>query len=99
MTALCKMFTAHPEAVGESYFEHMAFALRFSGRLLRAASAALVHGFVPGVCETTASQAVLEMSDELLARRALSAAGVEAHSGSPAFARSAISPSTLARSL
>jgi Family of unknown function (DUF6356) len=71
MTALSHLFTGHPKAAGETYFEHMAFALRFSGRLFKAALAALVHGFVPGICETTASQSVLKMNDELRARRAL----------------------------
>ncbi|MFO0990408.1 MAG: DUF6356 family protein [Hyphomicrobiales bacterium] len=70
MIVLSKLFTAHPRAAGESYLEHMAFALGFSGRLFRAAFAALIHGFVPGLCETTASQTVLGMSDELRARRA-----------------------------
>lgn len=69
MPSMSKLFTEHPEAVGESYFEHMAFALKFSGRLFRAALAAFAHGFVPGVCETTASTAVLEMNDEIRARR------------------------------
>jgi hypothetical protein len=99
MIVFSRIFTAHPEAVGESYFEHMIFALRFSGRLFRAAFAAPVHGFVPGVCETTASRTVLEMNDELRVRRALLAAGAEAHSESPALARSAISRSTIAGSL
>ena len=71
MTAFSKLFTAHPSAAGETYFEHMGFALRFSGRLFRAAFAALVHGFVPGACETTASQTVLGLNDELRSRRAL----------------------------
>jgi len=71
MQAVSKLFTAHPAAVGESYFEHMKFALRFSGRLFRAGFAAFAHGFVPGVCETTASEAVFAMSDEICARRRL----------------------------
>ena len=70
MTALAKLFTAHPKAAGETYFQHMIFALRFSSRLFRAAFAAFLHGFVPGLCETTASQTVLAMNDELRTRRA-----------------------------
>ena len=70
MPSMSKLFTDHPQAVNESYFEHMAFALKFSGRLFRAGLAAFAHGFVPGVCETTASSAILEMNDEIRARRA-----------------------------
>ena len=65
-----QIFRAHPQAVGEGYFEHMAVALGISARLFRAALAALAHGFVPAVCETTASTAILEMTDEIRARRA-----------------------------
>ena len=71
MSTVSKFFLAHPGAVGESYFEHMKFALRFSGRLFRAAIAAFAHGFVPAVCETTASEAVFAMTDEIRARRKL----------------------------
>ena len=73
MSAVSKLFTAHPSNVGETYFEHMRFAFKFSGRLFRAGFAAFTHGFVPGVCETTASEAVLAMTDEIRARRRLMA--------------------------
>jgi hypothetical protein len=56
--------------VGEGYFEHMLFAFRFSGRLFKAAGAALVHGLVPALCETTASQSIINMHSEIAARRA-----------------------------
>jgi Family of unknown function (DUF6356) len=71
MPTLSKLFIAHPAAVGESYLKHMKFAFRFSGRLFRAGFAAFAHGFVPAVCETTASQAILSMNDEIRARRRL----------------------------
>ncbi|MBG1232056.1 DUF6356 family protein [Aestuariivirga litoralis] len=65
-----EIFLDHPHAAGESYFEHMAFAFRFSGRLFRAACAAFIHGVVPDAFETTASTTVLTMGEELRARRA-----------------------------
>ena len=40
---LTRLFRDHPAKVGETYFEHMAFALGFSVRLFRAAFAALLH--------------------------------------------------------
>ena len=73
MPSMSTLFTDHPQAVNESYFEHMVFALKFSGRLFRAAFAAFAHGFVPAVCETTASEAILAMNDEIRARRKLMA--------------------------
>ena len=40
---LKRIFTEHPDAVGESYTEHMHVALSFAGPLLLAGLAALVH--------------------------------------------------------
>lgn len=73
---LSRLFHDHPAKVGESYFEHMAFAFGFSFRLFRAAAAALLHGVVPACCETTASSAVLAMNEEISRRRAQMAQGV-----------------------
>lgn len=62
MTArIARMFTAHPEKVGESYFGHMAFAAWFSSRLFLAGGAALVHAFLPFLFETTASGIIREL--------------------------------------
>lgn len=56
--SLKKLFTEHPDAVGESYFEHMGVALSFAWPLLGAGLAALVHAFLPFLCVTTASATV-----------------------------------------
>ncbi len=74
MSTLKQIFHDHPAKVGESYFEHMVFAVGFSARLFRAAVAALIHGVVPCLHETTASAEVLAMNDAIRARRALMAA-------------------------
>lgn len=59
MTArIMKLMTDHPASVDESYFEHMAFAARFSAVLAGAAGAALVHAFLPFLFEKTASNIV-----------------------------------------
>ncbi len=86
MKRIPDLFLAHPHAAGESYFEHMAFAFRFSGRLFRAACAAFVHGIIPDACETTASTTILAMGDELRARRAALAKGKAEAPGAPARA-------------
>ncbi|MEM9579771.1 MAG: DUF6356 family protein [Pseudomonadota bacterium] len=56
-----RVFLDHPASVDETYLEHTAFALRFSARLLLAAGAALVHAFVPALCEKTASRIVAQL--------------------------------------
>lgn len=53
---------AHPASVGESYFGHMRFALRFAVLLLAAGCAALVHAVLPALFETTASRIILRLA-------------------------------------
>lgn len=55
-------FTRHPAKVGETYFEHAAFALWFSGWMFLAAGAALVHAVFPFLFETTASGIVRRLA-------------------------------------
>ncbi|OAN76693.1 hypothetical protein A8B82_14950 [Sulfitobacter sp. EhC04] len=50
-----RVFLDHPAKVDEGFFEHMLFALRFSGLLFAAAGAALVHALIPCLFEKTAS--------------------------------------------
>jgi len=61
ITTMKTLFTAHPKSVDENYFEHMAFAGKFSGKLFLAAGAALVHAFLPFLFEKTASRMIAEM--------------------------------------
>jgi hypothetical protein len=58
-------FTAHPASVGETYLEHLAFALAFGVRMTLGGVAAMVHAVFPFAFITTASRAL----DELNARR------------------------------
>ncbi|MEY1557488.1 DUF6356 family protein [Yoonia sp. R2331] len=51
-----RVFMDHPASVNETYFGHMRFAFGFSFWLAVAAGAALVHAFIPALCETTASR-------------------------------------------
>lgn len=50
------LFLDHPATVDETYFQHMRFAFSFAFWLAVAAGAALVHAFIPALCETTASR-------------------------------------------
>ena len=56
-----RVFLEHPRSVEESYFEHAAFAGRFSLRLFGAACAALVHALVPCLFERTASRTIADL--------------------------------------
>lgn len=62
-------FTAHPAAVGESYFGHMRVALGFAGQLGCAAGAAFVHALLPWMSERTASDIILGLHARMMRRR------------------------------
>lgn len=58
----------HLASVGESYFGHMRFALKFAGLLFAAGGAALVHAVLPALFETTAGRMIKQMADMLESR-------------------------------
>lgn len=67
-TLFSRWFRDHPATVGETYLQHMAFALSFAFWLAVAAGAALVHALVPAMCETTASRILGRLTATMQAR-------------------------------
>jgi hypothetical protein len=63
-------FTRHPDALGESFFQHFRHALGYSGRMFLAGGAALVHAVFPFLFEKTASNMIKAMYAEMTARGA-----------------------------
>ena len=63
--SILRAFRDHPASVGETYPEHLAFALRFGGRLFCAGAAAFVHALIPALFETTASDTVKAIHAEI----------------------------------
>lgn len=66
-----KLFLAHPEALDETYGQHMGHAMSYSGRLFKAAFCAFIHGIFPFLFEKTASNAIKAMHAEMMARGAM----------------------------
>ncbi len=62
------LFLAHPATVDETYFGHMRFALSFAFWFFLAGIAALVHAFIPALCETTASDILKRLNDKITNR-------------------------------
>jgi len=52
----------HLAAVGESYFEHQRFAWRYALSCLQAGALAAIHGLVPALFETAASDRVKRLA-------------------------------------
>ncbi|MEO8676041.1 MAG: DUF6356 family protein [Casimicrobiaceae bacterium] len=61
-------FTAHPASVGETYVQHLRFALRFGASMTLGGIAAIVHAIFPFLFQTTASR----INDALVVMRAAS---------------------------
>ena len=79
---MLKSFTSHPEAVGETYGEHMGVAWSFGFTLIGAGLACLIHGLLPFAFERTGSNAVRRLNERLGRRCAVadSACGLDAAS-------------------
>ncbi len=67
-------FTTHPREVGETYFEHGLFACRYGAKMTLGGIAALVHGLLPFLFETTGSRITRELNATLEESRARAAA-------------------------
>ena len=66
---LLRAFTAHPASVGESYFQHLASAAGFSGRMLFGGCACLLHAVFPFLCVRTGSRCITELHERMVLKR------------------------------
>lgn len=64
-----RLFIAHPQSIGESYFEHQRIAFSFVGPLLFAGFACLLHAVIPGFCEHSASTRIKDLHRRIVAER------------------------------
>ena len=63
-------FTAHPNAAGQGYWQHLGFALVVAGRVLVIALIAFVHAALPFLFTATAGDRLIALADEIKAARA-----------------------------
>jgi hypothetical protein len=63
-----RLFLDHPRRAGEGYFQHQWVALSYALPLLGAAGAAFLHAVIPGLCQTTAGDAIRRMNARLEGR-------------------------------
>jgi hypothetical protein len=55
------IFLKHPESVGETYFEHMKFAILFSFKMFIGGTACFIHSIFPFVFQKTGSNHLFKM--------------------------------------
>jgi hypothetical protein len=66
---LQRLFTEHPESVGETYGEHMVRATCFGSRMVVAGLACMLHAVLPFMFVRTGSQAIEQLNARMLATR------------------------------
>jgi hypothetical protein len=65
---IARLFTAHPEEVGETYGGHLVTATGFGLRMVLAGVACLVHAVLPFAFVTTGSRTIRELHDRMAKR-------------------------------
>lgn len=80
LKVLKKLFTEHPETVGESYLGHMGMAFSFAGEMLACGVACLLHGLFPFLFVKTGSNAINRLYRKMVTHRDRHKPGTQASS-------------------
>jgi uncharacterized integral membrane protein (TIGR00698 family) len=64
-----KAFTQHPQAVGESYLEHLGQASSFAGTMAVGAIACFLHGLFPFAFQTSGSRRIRDLHERMVTHR------------------------------
>jgi hypothetical protein len=66
---MLRRFTDHPSSVNETYFEHLAMAFGFGGRMLLGGLACLAHGLLPWLCTSRGSDTIRSLHHRMVSHR------------------------------
>lgn len=66
---ITRLFKAHPESVGETYFQHMGSAGSFGARMIFAGIACSIHGVLPFLFKSTGKETILELHRRMVTHR------------------------------
>ena len=66
---MANIFTKHPKEVGETYFQHLWIALKYSFKLLLLFVITFIHSLFPFIFLTTTSAKIIEMAEKLKNRK------------------------------
>ncbi|MDE1172588.1 MAG: DUF6356 family protein [Parvibaculaceae bacterium] len=70
MRPVKRLFTDHPESVGESWVRHFGVAFRFGLVFTGTGLACMVHALLPFLFVRTGSETVIRLHREMMTRRA-----------------------------
>lgn len=62
------IFTKHPRSIGETYFQHMRFAMTYGGKMMAGGLACMIHAIFPFVFQTTGSRMAIKLSEKFTNR-------------------------------
>jgi hypothetical protein len=69
MNYLINLFNEHPNDVGETYFQHMRMALKFSFNCAWASVTLFIHSFFPFLFPTTGSRTITHLFQTMVKQR------------------------------
>lgn len=64
-----KLFTDHPETVGETYTQHMGQSFSFGVAMIKGGLCCLVHGFFPFLFEKSGSSIIKSLHHRMVTHR------------------------------
>jgi hypothetical protein len=64
-----RLFTDHPDSVGETYAEHFVAAGRFGLAMVIGGTACMIHAVLPFAFETKGSETIAELHRRMVAKR------------------------------
>lgn len=64
-----KLFTKHPNSIGETYFEHLIGAFTVGLKMIFGGLACLIHGIFPFICVKTGSTTIKDLHEHICAHR------------------------------
>lgn len=63
------VFLKHPRTAGEHYLQHLWYTVKVAGYLIVSACCAVLHGLFPKILQTTTSDRIIALANNMLERR------------------------------
>ena len=70
-----RLFSEHPQSVGETYAQHLLVAGSFGLRMIAGGIACVVHGLFPFLFCSAGSRTIAALNEQMITRRGTSARG------------------------
>jgi hypothetical protein len=78
---LADAFTRHPREAGQTYRQHLAFALYVAGQALAAGAAAAVHAVLPFLLQHSAGRRIRALAERIEQARGATPAAASSRTG------------------